>query len=126
MLFRSVDHGEVAVEGDAAQEGVRGVEVGEEEEDTEDAHVAAVDPGAAPDEVRPQAQADGYGEVGQGQVEEVDSQLVSLTDVLPGDIEREGVGGDRDDDEGQVEHQKRPLLVWLFYGDTFRVGQIGQ
>ena len=102
-VLQRVDHRQVAVDGDAAEESVAGVEVGEEGVDGEHTHVTPVGPDSLPQEVQPQRQTHREGQVAQGQVEQIHPELILLSNVLPWHVEGEGVGGDGGDDDGRVD-----------------------
>lgn len=80
-------HRQVAVQRDAAQQNITGVEVSIEEVDGHQTGVAPVDPDPTPEEVQPQRQAHSEGQVAQGQVEQIHTQLIVACDVLPGHVE---------------------------------------
>lgn len=104
-----MNHCQVAVEGDAAEQRLAGVKVGEENVDGEDADEASVHPHTAPQEVQPHQEADGEAQVAQRQVEQVHAELVLLPNVLPGHVERECIGRDGEGDDEYVEEHKYPL-----------------
>lgn len=66
-------------------------------------------PHAAPQKVQPHGEAHWEAQVAQRQVEQVHAELVLLPDVLPGHVEREGVGWDGEGDDHYVEEHKHPL-----------------
>lgn len=107
-VLQRVNHGQVAANSDAAQEGLAGVEVIEEKVYGQHTNIVSVDPNASPKEVQPQAEATSEGQVTQSQAEQIHPELVLLPDVLPGNVEEEGVGRDGGDDDSHVEKQKGP------------------
>jgi hypothetical protein len=60
--------------------------------------------------VHPKRQSHSEYEVRQGQIKQIDAQGVPLSDVLPGNIEEKGVGGNPDDNDDQVHKEKGPPL----------------
>lgn len=108
-VLEGMNHGQVAVEGNAAEQSLACVKVCEENIDGEDAGETSVHPHAAPQKVQPHWEADREAQVAQRQVEQVHAELVLLPDVLPGHVEGEGVGWDGQGDDDYVEEHKRPL-----------------
>lgn len=108
-VLEGMNHCQVAVESNAAEQSLAGVKVGEENVDGEDTDETSVRPHAGPQKVQPHWEAHREAQVAQRQVEQVDTQLVFLPDVLPGHIEGEGVGRDAEGDDEYVEEHKRPL-----------------
>lgn len=122
-VLEGVDHSQVAVDGDAAEQGLGGVKVGEEQIEREHAEVGPVHPHAPPHGVQPADEAQREAQVAQRQVEQVDAQLVPLPDVLPRHEEGEGVGRDGHHHDGQVVEEKHPLLVCVVHHEA--VGVVG-
>lgn len=127
-VLERMNHSQVAVEGDAAEQSLAGVKVGEEDVDGEEADEASMHPHAAPQVVQPHQEADGEAQVAERQVEQVHAELVLLPNVLPGHVEGEGVGRDGDGDDEYVEEHKHPLpgcvVVHVALEKAFFQGQV--
>lgn len=102
-----VNHSKVAVDGDAAEKSLAGVKVGVERVDGNQTDVASMSPNTSPQEVHPQEEANGEGQVTQGQMEQVDTQVVLLSYVLTRHVQGEGVSRDGDEDDSQVVEQNQ-------------------
>lgn len=113
-----MDHRQVAVHSDAAEESLTGVEVGVEWVDGGQTDVASMGPDASPQEVHPQGKAKGEGQVTQGQMEEVNAKVVLLPDVLTRHVQGEGVCRDGDDDDGQVVEEEEFPPEGRFHRET--------
>lgn len=94
-----MNYSQVAVHSYAAEESIAGVKVGKEKVDRQHTYVASMDPNSSPQEVQPQRQANGEGQVTQGQVENIHPKLVLPSNVLPGHVEGEDIRRDGNDDD---------------------------
>lgn len=108
-VLEGMNHCQVAVERNAAEQSLACVEVCEENVDGEDADETSVHPHAAPQKVQPHWEADREAQVAQRQVEQVHAELVLLPNVLPGHVEGEGVGWDGEGNDEYVEEHKHLL-----------------
>lgn len=104
---------QVAVKSDAAEESITGVKVSVEDVDRYQTNVASMGPSLAPQEVQPQREADSKGQVTQGQVEQIHTELFLLSYVLAGHEEGEDIARDGCDDDSHVEKLQRHPHGWV-------------